>query len=84
MYPFTQLIELEQCRVNVNVLTVTECGPLSPVAHAIATVIGQSYLAVVEYQCEEGHRYTSGALKRTCQADQRWSGVTPVCTGKLS
>ena len=66
----------------IPLLTVTECGPLSPVAHAIATVTGQSYLSVVEYKCKEGHRHTSGALKRTCQADQRWSGATPTCTGK--
>ncbi|KAI0214852.1 Sushi, von Willebrand factor type A, EGF and pentraxin domain-containing protein 1 [Lamellibrachia satsuma] len=63
------------------VCTVIECGPPPTIAHANPSTSGESFLSVAEYKCDEGYTHTGGALSLTCQADKRWSGSAPVCTG---
>lgn len=37
----------------------------------------------VVYTCNRGYRKTAGNLTRICQAEGKWSGVKPVCSGEL-
>ncbi|XP_048589676.1 fibrillin-3 isoform X2 [Nematostella vectensis] len=40
---------------------------------------GASYTSICNYICDQGYEM-SGNPRRTCQADETWSGVAPTCT----
>ncbi len=67
------------------VVSVVSCGSPAPVANAIVSTTDDAYLTEVTYQCRPGFkREAGGDWTRQCQADKRWSGTPPTCSGKVN
>ena len=47
-------------------------------------MFGNTQGSVATYLCDTGYELESGAnSNRVCGGDGQWSGVTPVCEGRL-
>lgn len=55
-----------------------DCGKPPAPLHGSAAAPSTVFKAVAMYACDNGY-VLSGALTRTCQADQTWSGLLPSC-----
>ncbi|KAK2151179.1 hypothetical protein LSH36_373g02019, partial [Paralvinella palmiformis] len=57
-----------------------DCGtPSTPSYLTVVSQNGSGYQDSIEVECAPGYDYVSGNLTRTCQADGKWNGQTPVC-----
>ncbi|XP_008552444.1 uncharacterized protein LOC103574714 [Microplitis demolitor] len=57
-----------------------ECPVLQPeIEHGKMTVTGNLFGDDAHYQCDHNY-FIVGLADRTCRADGRWSGTTPICT----
>ena len=59
------------------------CSPPGLITHG--TYAGGPYNIgdEITFTCNEGYKWVSGSLFRTCQANGTWAGVPPECEGEL-
>ena len=70
--------------VDLNIFITVTCPMPLQVANTVNNPTEPvSYPDSVTYTCNPGYTHVSGDLTRNCQPDGTWSGIPPVCQGRL-
>jgi CUB/sushi domain-containing protein len=69
--------------ICIYILSEIKCRSPSHPSNGKYSMNGVSVLGnTVSFSCHDGYKLV-GSAERICLADRKWSGVQPVCKGKL-
>lgn len=59
------------------------CPGLETTPNSTLTSMDNSVNGTAQFVCNKGYLHTNGTLQRKCLASGDWSGLAPVCKGRL-